>query len=162
MSQSKPAVMPEGEMGIVRQAMAYRVKYRIGHAKMRKNIRFLGIHPKNRAGVYACGETVKALGVNLMKWAFSQEEADHAGVCVEEVPTGQRSSDLKAYTDWNQLKCEGNPLLKTCFIDCDVLFGTLSHSHLLLVLLCWLTAAKWDLVDESMKPWFCTPNGELD
>ena len=51
----------EGEknMGLIRRAMAYRVKYRVqnadGSLKKQMSLSLLGVHPLNRGGVYCMG-----------------------------------------------------------------------------------------------------------
>ena len=167
MIKSTPADQTEEDMGILRKAMAWRVKYRVCQKKPKRYIPpvLLCIHPSNRGGVYAGGETVKKLGEYLLQVAFQREEADHAGVCVQDVPPAHRSGgSVKAipYAEWNRKACAGSALLQTCFVSEEPHLGTLSHSHLLLVLLCWMTKAKWNLKDSKGNALFCTPTGELD
>ena len=148
---------PEDDMGIIRKAMAFRVKYRVltetGQLKRRLPLRALSVHFENRGGVYPQGDVVKNLGVKLGMKGFSQEEADHQGVCVQEAPNTAVADSL---FHWNKTRCEGQAALNKCFgADSLVSYGTLSHSHLLLVLLSWLGGAMWELSeDESKKvPW---------
>ena len=162
MSGTGGKTLSESDMGIIRQAMALRVKYRSTQKKQRINISFLGVHPKNRGSVYPQQETVKNLGVNLLSWGFSQEEADHAGLCVEEIPMADRPALYESYTVWNKKHCVGAELLDTCFVGTDAMYGTLSHSHLLLVLLCWSSGARWGLVDEDGNPRYCNQDKSLD
>ena len=74
----------EPDMGVIREAMALRVKYRTGKQKFM--LRAMGVHPQNRGGNYPKGTVVKNLGVSIGKSGFTSEEANHAGVCVEEIP----------------------------------------------------------------------------
>ena len=55
--------------------------------------------PYNRAGVYPQGETVTNLGLKILKEGVSLDEAQHAGVCVEEVPT---NPSLSGFRDFRQ------------------------------------------------------------
>lgn len=171
-AQSRNA-LTEQELGIIRKAMALRVKYRIHHGKStwkRILIRCLGIHKWNRCGIYPSPEVVKNLGIQLLLWGYSQEEADHQGVCVQEVPTSESAraeegGRLKGYeylSTWNEKHCRCSELLDRCFADSDITYGTLSHSHLLLVLLCWASGGKWDLRDNEGAPRFCDSDGRLD
>ena len=161
--------------GIIREAMAWRVKYRLtynGKAKRRLQIQTMGVHPTNRGGVYPNEDKVMSLGQHILKCGADQDEADHNGVCVEEIPEVERQNLLKyspqlrvdrleRYGEYNQRQCAQTDALKTCFASGgNVLYGNLSHNHLLLVLLCWATGAKWDLQDDG-KP-FCNNDGCLD
>jgi len=48
------------------------------------------------------------------------------------------------YKEYNISKCSTNELLRTCFHSgSDTLYGTLSHSHLFLVVRCMITGAPW-------------------
>jgi hypothetical protein len=176
--EPKPAVAGNGgsvteqDMGTIRKAMALRVKYRLQHKvgtmyqeKVLLALRTLGVHPQNRGGVYPNGETVKGLGVKLLESGFSKEEANHLGVCVENVPKALQTEHFRDIGAWNKEKSAGVPELQTCFCDegkTDILHGTLSHSHLLLMLLCWMTGARWDLKKDDGSPYMCTEEGCLD
>ena len=63
--------LTEVEVGLMRKAMAWKVKYRVevegGQTKRRLHVPFLGVHKNNRGGVYPQPDVVKALGVNLIK-----------------------------------------------------------------------------------------------
>ena len=143
------------DMGTVRQAMALRVKYRVltdsGQVKRRMPIQFLGVHPDNRKGVYPQGEVVMSLGMRLADTGFCQEEADHQGVCVEGPPCGmslreacQNSAVAESYAEYNMSRCRGQEPIEICFSkDSHVVYGTLSHRHLLLVCLSWKNGANW-------------------
>ena len=145
--------------GDIFRAAALRVKYRVqtdtGKMKRRLAIKLLGVHPQNQGGVYPQGDVCKRLGVNLAKKGFLQEEADHMGICVQQPPpehafdfstrvaVGQIDSQARAavavttYTAYNRARCQGQPALASCFdSEANVLYGLLSHNHLLLVLLC--------------------------
>ena len=71
-------------------AMAWRVKYRkIEDAgkviRMKLRIASLGVHPKNRGGVYPAGVRCKGSCVDVVEVGFVKEEVNHAGVVVEEL-----------------------------------------------------------------------------
>ena len=149
--------------------MALRVKYRKHHKvgakwrpKLRIAIRTLAVHAKNRAGVYPNGDTCKGLSKWILFEGFSREEADHAGVCVENIPKDLQSEQVRDLREWNKEKVAGVVELSTCFDDREILFGTLSHSHLVLVLLCWMTGAPWHLKQDDGAPYMCTEEGCLD
>ena len=80
-----PAVADPVDLGQIRRAMAYRVKYRIEDAKRQMDLSLLGVHPRNRGGVYPSPETVQNLTLALLETGFSVDEANHEGVCVQEL-----------------------------------------------------------------------------
>ena len=123
----------------MQKAMALRVKYRKSHRvglknvyKIRVPIWSLTVHLKNRGGVYPNGETCKS----ILTQGFLREEADHAGVCVENVPKNLQNEQVEDILEWNKETTAGVEELCTCFDNREILYGKLSHSHLLLVLLC--------------------------
>ena len=160
----KTGNLTEAEIGVIRKAMAFRVKYRVapgGKVKRRVMIATMGVHPCNRGGVYPNEDRVKNLGLKIFKWGADQEEADHNGVMVEAIPDTARAQEgvrnlPERYTAYNKRKCSEKPLFSNCFEGNDVLYGNLSHNHLLLVLLCWAKAAQWD------EPELCDAEGALD
>ena len=163
--QPAPAVADLGT-GEVIKAMALRVKYRLttdlGARKRRLPLTVLGVHPENRDSVYPAADVVRGLGIELARKGFSQEEADHQGVCVQEPPLNT-SAVAETYGAYNLRSCKGQPFLEKCFGDqSHVAYGMLSHNHLLLVLLCWKHAAIWDLDDESRKLLPVDALGRLD
>ena len=88
--------MSEGKQttlqGLVTQAMAWRVKYRVaqpgraGNCKFPIPIRSLGVHPNNRGGVYPSGLRCQKLCEEVLKAGFVKEEVNHAAVVVQETP----------------------------------------------------------------------------
>ena len=97
--------------GVIRQAMAYRVKYRITDTANPCRIQTsqMGVHNFNRAGVYPQFDRVRGLGNDLLDWGFSAEEADHVGVCVQEVPASELAKlavagAYETYTSYNKRK----------------------------------------------------------
>ena len=168
------------EYGLLQKAMAFRVKYRLNPTKAKQLIplRSMGVSQMNRGTpeIYPNGIDVKTLGLEIFKSTCDEAEANHNGVCVEEVPPEVRGGP--GFRDpWTKLPYEGigkynldkvsaAEYLSTCFDEIGarlICFGTLSHSHLLLVLLCAVTRAKWDVNDPNGKPMFpCDPEGRLD
>ena len=130
------------DFGAVRQAMALRAKYRV--AKKRISLEHLAVHTKNRGGVYPNDDTVMNLALKILDQGCSVEEANHEGVCVQEMPSEERGiepmpasglssqwRDYETYKEWNMRHCEGTAM-ECCFdVNSDILYGTLSHSHLL-------------------------------
>ena len=72
----------------------------------------LCVHPDHRGGVYPQGDDVKQLAIRLAKAGFSQEEADHQGVCVQE-PLD--ASVAVSYAQYTQQHCQGSDVLSVCF-----------------------------------------------
>ena len=126
-------------------------------------LKALVVHPMNRAGVFPNGGAVQTLGCNILLGGFSSENANAEGVVVQEVP-GPEQMDMPdhpgilrgpegkylPYMNHNVRSTKHVPQLRTCF---DAVhqgaYGTLSHSHLLLVLLALRSAATWDLGEEE-------------
>ena len=172
-AEMQPSAMemqpPAMDAGLVRKAMAYRVKYRLPGQRRKIPLSRLGVHPQNRGGVYPQPDTVRNLGLKIIIKGFNQSEADHEGVCVEEMPYGERAkhscsdgSPYEPYADYNISKCD-HPYLVKCFSSLnDIMYGTLSHSHLLLVLLSWLNGAEWKLDDEPNLSKLLNPDGTFN
>ena len=138
--------------GIIKKAMALRVKYRVENRKKTLPLALLGVHPKNRSGVYPNADRVESLGISLLRDGFNVDEANHEGVCVQEVPMSERPAVAGRYNylGWNRGCCT-DPRLEVCFKDQDTAYGTLSHSHLLLILLSFVNGAKWNVPAEFAK-----------
>ena len=73
---------------VITASACWRVKYRLvtqDGAIIRKQIRieYLGVHPRNRGGVYPAGVRVKCLAVETLDAGFVKEEVNHAVVVVE-------------------------------------------------------------------------------
>lgn len=146
--------------GLMKKAMAFRVKYRIneGQYKRKLSLDLLGVHPMNRRGVYPNPDRIVSLGIGILKDNFNLEEANHAGVCVQEVPRDMQEfnpavardqkSEYESYDAFNKKHCTGTVLGKCWGGKTDTLYGTLSHSHLLLILLCIKQGARWELPAE--------------
>jgi hypothetical protein len=113
------------------------------------------IHPQNRGGVFPQGDRRKGLSQICMNAGFVQEEADHAGVCVEDIPLSAKAEvkeKSETFQAFNMRRSCGYVTLEKCFRESDsVLYGTLSHSHLLLVLRAWANGAKWDIPVETVN-----------
>jgi hypothetical protein len=175
-ASGKPAVAASTKAaaiaGNVVMAMAWRVKYRVMDAHGSVLQRFipimsLGPHMMNRGGVYPSGIRCKSLNVEVLTKGFAKEECNHTGVCVEERPAEEvtgRPHDYVSLRAFNKSKSYKDELLVTCFQTGwdDVRYGTLAHTHILLVLRAWLTRAKWGLEDDietGLK--FCDSEGKL-
>ena len=156
-------------LGSIREAMAYRVKYRIGddhRAKRSIHLEMMCVNNGNRGGMYPMPQTVMNLGIGIFQDGFDSEDANHGGVCVQEIPVEATPRNWLPSYDWNQ-RNTSDTLLQACFpSDAEVAaYGTLSHSHLLLTLLCWLHGVKWDIPADSFfkDTWarVVSPSGHL-
>ena len=153
----------------IQKGMALRVKYRLhpSNPKRKMMLSNLGIHMMNRGlhDIYPNGDDVRALGLRLIP-GFDYAEANHNGVAVEEIPASVQSKGIIIFRDpvtkeayesigeYNYKHCSGSEYLGTCFDKIEarlVLAGTLSHSHLLLVLLSVRSKAKWKTYDEAKE-----------
>ena len=158
---------PAFDVGLVRKAMAWRVKYRVlDNDRLPIPLCRMGVHPANRGGMYPQADTVRNLGLTIIRTGFSQSEANHEGVAVEEVPFCKRAdhsrssgSPYESYADYNVRNCD-HQYLARCFLNAlGIMYATLSHSHLLLVLLSWLNGADWKLEDEPTLSKLLNANG---
>ena len=151
--------------GNIIAAMAWRVKYRITDEDVVQwvPIMSLGVHAKNRGGPYPAGLRCRALCESSVTAGFNKEELNHAGVVVQERPISAVAADYVSMGAHNKAKSEGDELLQTCFTQgADVRYGTLSHSHMLLVIRAWMTKAKWNIpANTQLQLVFCDKDGCL-
>ena len=120
--------------GLVRKAMALRVKYRVSDKSTSIPLCRMGVHPANRGGVYPQPDTVRNLGLQIMSSGFNQSEANHEGVNVEEVPFCERAdysrssgSPYVPYSNCNIGQC-GHVFWQNGVLNAlDIMHGTLSH-----------------------------------
>ena len=73
-----------------------RVKYRVetkGRFKRPIHVGMLCVHKSNRGGQYPQAGTVENLGITIFTEGFDAEEANHEGVCVQELPAHERSTE---------------------------------------------------------------------
>ena len=144
MADSKNAdVSAQLDMGTVRKAMAFKVKYRVqqsdGTWKTRIAWDIGGAHPDNRYKTYPNGLRCRTLCGDILVMGFSLDEADHAGVVVEETPGGT------TFNDYNKAKSHGDILLEKCFPASFALqFAFLSHNHLGFIVKAFRGGAQWD------------------
>ena len=97
---------------------------------------------------------------------FLKEDCSHVAVCVEERPAAAVADpNHVSFSKYNHDNSMDDALLKTCFGAGfeTVRYGTLSHSHLVLVLRAWLTRAQWDVPEDKINVLrFCDNGGRLD
>ena len=142
----------------VAKALSLRARYKLPGADGTQVIplNLLGVHPENRDGTYPPAPRVQDLMCRILLSGFSKHEADHEGVCVQDLPPEQHAAfqqkwnrpytTLRAY---NVSKVQTVEPLRPAFNDASpVSFGTLSHSTLSLGLLCLRNGARWSLPEE--------------
>ena len=139
--------------GLVRKALCLRAKYRVQSSKQTIPLNIMGVHPLNRAGVYPMEDTVINLGLGILLSGFAVDEANHEGVCVQEVPAEEQSKlrdssteVYETYLAYNTRNTSAVAALEHVFSNThSVAYGTLSHSHLLLMLLAMSSGATWPI-----------------
>ena len=84
---------------------------------------------------------------------FSKEQLNHQSVAVEVAPMTEILRSGVWPGNYNAENCAKDELLSTCFQEPygDVRHNMLAHNHMMLVLRAFLTKAKWNIVDESLK-----------
>ena len=116
------------------------------------------------------------MALKMLGAGFSAEEANHEGVCVQELPFEERggepavaalrdlqspqSRSYETYKEFNIRNC-GSIAMRCCFDNAsDVLYGTLPHSHRLMGLLCLQRGVEWTMPDRWAK--IVGPGGKVD
>ena len=157
---------------VMTASACWRVKYRKATPdgemiRKKQRVESLGVHPKNRGGVYPAGVRCQSLTVDVIEAGFVKEEVNHAVVVVEETPAEHicsRGKDYVSGTKYNQTMCSKDELLISCFsvpYD-DVRFLMLGHNHIMLVIRAFLTGAEWQLPrNEEKNIHFCDAHGRL-
>ena len=163
------------QQGLVVAASAFRVKYRKGGANVRVRIGTMGVHQRNRGGVYPAGVRTKRLATDVITIRFDKEDFQHNCVAGGEAPVSvqiNRSSgssptgEQECASAYNARKCSQDAILVSCFnapYD-DVRHKLLSHNHMMLGIRAFLTHAQWDIpgIDEDERHIvFCDSEGRL-
>ena len=120
--------------------------------KRRIPVAMLGPHPSNRASVFPNSLRVRSLACEIICIGFHQEEADFEGVCVKEY-SAEQQKDMKGYTSFGQ-NCadKARGCVKGLFDRSggDIFYGTLSHSHLAIILRAIEDGAKWEVPTDDL------------
>ena len=129
------SVDDESKATLIKKSACLRVKYRIGNIATLMPLQCLGIHQRNRSGVFPQYQRSQSLMTNIFGAGFSKETAWHQGVCVEEVPPEHQPTGYVNLHTWNKECCSRHPDLEGFLRNPDhVTHGTLSRSHLTLIL----------------------------
>ena len=119
---------------LIKIAGCLRAKYRVAATTLMP-LQCLGIHQKNRSGVFPQWHRSQNLMQNIFSVGFSKEVAWHQGVCVEELPQEKQPAGYVTLHNWNKDCSLRHPDLNNFVRNPDhVTHGTLSRSHLLLIL----------------------------
>ena len=139
----------------MQKAAALRDRFQTNSLKVRIPVLMIAPRRDNRGGQYPQDERVRELAAQIVAAGFSQAEADHEGVCVQEYPAEQivkkkkkDNPNFQTYDAFIRDAAQGP--LKQCFDrsgGTEVTYGTLSHSHLCLVLRAIVNGAKWPVPD---------------
>ena len=161
--------------GLMAAAMAYRVKYRQTDDDgkiVRRKVHFqsVGVHPKNRGGVYPSGARCMSLCEEVLEVGFVKEEVAQSFVAVEETPFQYIHSRGPGYVcglEYNTQNCKKDERLITCFSapHNEVSKLLLGHNHIMIIIRAFITRAKWPLPADETKSWkgmtFCDDTGRL-
>ena len=134
--------------GLIREAMALRVKYRLkddsdkARAKKRLMLTLLCVSRYNRGGNYPNPTTVLNWLISIFGQGFNDAEANHEGVAVQEIPAKDRPDDYVTDLEYNIKRMPVHASRRMLDADAEAAYSTLSHSHLLLTLLCWYKGWK--------------------
>ncbi len=125
------AAVSATEVGIIQKAAAFRAIFATeGPHRERLPLRLIAPHPGDRGGRYPQEKRVRELAVKIIAAGFSQAEADHEGVCVQEYSTEQiykkkqANPHFQTYSDYNRDNAQG--FLTECFnrsCGADVAYG---------------------------------------
>ena len=128
-----------------------RARFRVVPERQRIPVNMLVPHPENRNGVFPSSARVRHLACELIILGFSQAEADFEGVCVREY-SPEELKKRPGYTSFRQNMVEK---AKGCIQELyqqrngEALYGTLSHTHLSVILRAISAGVKWEIpVDE--------------
>jgi uncharacterized protein YdhG (YjbR/CyaY superfamily) len=128
------SVGEEPTLTLIKRAACMRTKYRLGNSTMMP-LQCLGIHQKNRSGVFPQWQRSQGLMTKIFSGGFCKETAWHQGVCVEEIPPEEQPTDYVNLHTWNKECSSRHPQLEGFLRNPDhVTHGTLSRSHLTLIL----------------------------
>ena len=126
-----------------------------GTPKITVRVENLGVHRNNRAGVYPAGIRCKELCESVISAGVLKEEISDKLVAVEEMPSheARKCSETQTGSEYNRRCSSKDELLQTCFREPygNVHYNLLSHNHMIIVILGFITKAKWDLGPVEQK-----------
>ena len=156
------------EHGLMIKATAYIAKYSKDGPKVRLRPGDVGVHKKNRGGEYPASLRGKELLVDMAKAGILQDEADHHGFAVEEMPVqmvlDQKVTGFTTTLEYNVQQCAKDELLSGIYDEPynKVFHSFLAHNHVLTICRAVLARQLWRLADiQEMKITFCDQDGRL-
>ncbi|CAK0821987.1 unnamed protein product, partial [Prorocentrum cordatum] len=108
----------------------------------------------SRVGAFPNCSGVRSLACEIICVGPRQAEADFEGVCVRDFPV-EKQRGMAGYTSFAQnCKDEAKGRLKEilCRSGGEALYGTLSHSHLAIILRAIDAGAKWEIPADDLTP----------
>ena len=154
--------------GLMVKAAAYIAKYQKDGPKVRLRCSDSGVHKKNRGGEYPSGLRGKELLVELAKIGIIQDEVDHHGYAVEELPLDKvldcKDPNFISTLEYNVRECAKDEWLSGIYDEPynKVFYSFLAHNHVLTICRAVITKQLWRLDDiQDMKITFCDEDGRL-
>ena len=119
-------------------------------------LKHLSVSPENRSGLFPSPARVIWLLCKILLGGFNPAEANHEGVVVQELPEEMRTSfkekygiDYLTFRKYNLAKVASVSALRVAFNeDSTFEYATLSHSTLVVGLLCLMHGAVWPIPAE--------------
>ena len=132
----------------------FRRRFRLVPERQRIPVNMLVPHPDNRNGVFPSSARVRYLACELIILGFSQAEADFEGVCVREYSP----EELKTRPGYTSFRQNVVQKAKGCIHELyqqpggEALYGTLSHTHLSVILRAISAGVKWEIPVDELTP----------
>ena len=170
MAQSKLENIDVGENanGLMIKAAAFIAKFAKDGPKVRLRPGDSGVHKKSRGGEYPSGLRGKELLVELAKVGIIQDEVDHHGYAVEEMPLDKvldcKDPNFISTLEYNVRECAKDELLSGIYDEPNnrVFHNWLAHNHVLTICRAILARQLWRLADiQDMNIIFCDKDGRL-
>ena len=119
-------------------------------------LKHLSVSPENRSGLFPSPARVIWLLCRILLGGFNGKEANHEGVVVQELPPQLRERfkekhgvDYHTFQEYNLAKVRSVNALRVAFNEESTFaYATLSHSTLVVGLLCLMRGAVWRIPQE--------------
>ena len=154
--------------GFMIMASSYIAKYAKDGEKVRLRPGDNGVHKKNRGGEYPAGLRGKELFVSIAKTGVIQDEVDHHGYAVEEMPVQEmlqrKDTGITTTLEYNVQQCAKDNLLSGIYDEPynKAHHGFLAHNHVLTICRAVIAKQLWRLAPlTEMKIIFCDKDGRL-
>ena len=143
-------------------------------ARIKVRVENFGVHRNNRGGAYPSGLRCKELVQEVLTNGFLKEEYASQLVAVEEMPTHEAvklkggPQSRQTGSQYNRQESRKDEILKGLFEEPfgTVNYNLLSHNHMSLGLIAFVTEAKWNLQPIELKKMdrtihFCDELGKM-